>query len=1152
MKLKKIKLAGFKSFVDPTTVPFGVSLSAVVGPNGCGKSNIIDAVRWVLGESSAKNLRGDAMTDVIFNGSSARKPISQASVELVFDNTEGRVGGEFAAYNEISVKRQVNREAQSSYFLNNNKCRRRDITDLFLGTGLGPRSYAIIEQGMISKLIESRPQELRIFIEEAAGISKYKERRRETENRLRHTADNMDRLADVRQELNTQLEKLQRQASAAQRYKTLRAEERKTKAELTVLRWQAIQDKLQQLAANLEQCELKADGVDTQQQKLESEQVALQSTLETEQQHQQQQQQQLYQVGTQIARLEQEIHHAGQRRQQLQQDLAAVEQQHQEQQRFITEQEQHVQQYAAQSDELEQRQAMVEATLEQAELAAADAEQQLEQWQEQWQQLNHQQADERARVSQAETLLQQAQTQLTRLTQQQQQLSIRLEQLALPQMEQELAQINEQLDILHEQLEQHQAERLLYEETLQDAQANYQQQREQLLAGRAALGHLEQREQTVQRWLQQASAEQWPQWAEGQSSVQRLAEATDVNPDWASAVDMVLQGRGQGFAVATLPHETVAEGQAVYQWHNDVSVAPDSLAAQVQGPDGLRAVLADIYCVADIEQALQRLTTLPEHASVVTADGYWCGHGWLVRHGGQPGELALHNELAQVQQQLEQQRQQLAQQETRCAEDEQQLQQAKQQLQQHLDQAAGLQREREQGVQQQTRLVERYQLAQQQQQGWQQELATLDEEREQRALDIEVYQEQLLQLEEHMAQFQEQQQQQEQQRETLKAALADSRAQREQVKQTLQQLTIEQNRLKTEQHAAQQAGQRAQEQHQRLLQRRQQLTEEANALEQPGDVGREQLETLLAQRLEHEQLQREIAETITRLQDQLHTLQQQLKDLQQQKQGQQGQLESLRLEQESLKTRSQALVEQLAEQEVKLAEVIADMSETAAETLWQEELEKLGRSISRLGPINLAAIEEYESQSERKRYLDEQADDLQAAVETLEGAIRKIDRECRHRFKETFDRVNNDLQTLFPKVFGGGSASLELTDDDLLETGVSIMARPPGKRNATIHLLSGGEKALTALSLVFAIFRLNPAPFCMLDEVDAPLDDANVGRFCNLVREMSASVQFVYISHNKVTMEMADQLLGVTMHEPGVSRLVSVDVEQALALAEAS
>ncbi|MBW8192146.1 chromosome segregation protein SMC [Neiella marina] len=1156
MRLKSIKLAGFKSFVDPTTVPFPQSLTAIVGPNGCGKSNIIDAVRWVLGESSAKNLRGDDMTDVIFNGSLERKPVSQASVELVFDNEDGRVAGEFANYAEVSVKRQVTRERQNTYFLNGNKCRRRDITDIFLGTGLGPRSYAIIEQGMISRLIESKPQELRIFIEEAAGISKYKERRRDTENRLRHSRDNLDRLNDVREELGQQLNKLKRQSTAARKYKELKSKERLLKAQLSAIRWLNWQGRHDELAT-------RAGELDVQAEQLQSQSVALQ-TQQTEQQTELEHQtlrhdtvrQQLFQISNTITRLEQQILHQGQHKQRLQQELMRLSEQLAEQTGFIEEQQEQVAILTEQAEQLQEQEYGIELALDESGLMLEQAEQALQAWQTRYQQQNEglQQLRQQLQTNKHQQQLHQQQQQSVgqqqqRLQQSQQQLDseeLAAQQHGLVDALDELAMEHEELLLQLEQEQGSAAEASeLHRSLQQQKQASAQQQ-----------AALQSKLQTLRQW--HSSDDELSQ-SLRQQGIELTSEVVDslvIEAGCELAVETILGRFGQAWLtpqISAAANSNLPANTCLIDLSNHESVTPntDSLAAKVQGPSVALQWLSSVKWVASDAELWQTELSSTPFDSVISASGIWLGKGWLLTAESGQGKLAIHAELLRTEQLLDEQQLQIETLTDKLASADEQQQRRQQQLQQTRQRVQQSETEQQQRRAALALVKQQLQSQQQQQTQLQQELAQCDEQLTELELVLAELVEAELMLEEQMAEQDDGHQLLQDERLQSEQNVRNARASRDQLQQQQHQVALQQSTISNQRDSAQQALQRAEAQQQQWLQRQQQLQQEVNVDVDDSDYQAE-LEQQLEQKIDVEQQAASHSDAIHHAQNQLIDLKQQEQKIINQQSELKAQKDSLLLEQQTASVRAQAATEQLQEMDQPLKVVLDELPAEYSESSWQEQLERLAKSISRLGPINLAAIDEYEQAAERKQYLDQQNDDLMSALDTLESAIRRIDRECRARFKETFDQVNGDLKVLFPKVFGGGAAYLELTDDDMLETGVTIMARPPGKRNATIHLLSGGEKALTALSLVFAIFRLNPAPFCMLDEVDAPLDDANVGRFCNLVREMSESVQFIYISHNKVTMEMAEQLAGVTMHEPGVSRLVSVDVEQAVALAEVS
>ncbi len=1136
MRLKQIKLAGFKSFVDPTQVPFPTAMTCVVGPNGCGKSNVIDAVRWVLGESSAKNLRGDAMTDVIFNGSTQRKPVSQASVELVFENIQGRLQGSLADRHEISLKRVVTRDAQSLYFLNGTKCRRRDITDIFLGTGLGPRSYAIIEQGMISRLIESRPQDLRVFLEEAAGISKYKERRRETETRISHTRDNLLRLSDVRDELAKNIEKLRRQAATAERYKELKASERRLKAELTGLKWwyfneQLIQSEkvLAELETDLHKFQTEGSGSFKQLVELKEQQQAQRELLE-------QTQQQYYQLGTDITALEQQLLHQRSRRQNLQEDQRQIRQnlqlghnQQQQEQAELEELEALLLALAPEQELIAQQQETCAVSLFEVEQSQADQQSQFRTWQQQYFQLQQQQR-------QCQFQLQHKEQQYQQLQQQQQRVNAALAALELSELAEQILDSAQ----LHKSLQQ---QALATEQELQSVEAQLQQQQnaQQTLTLQSQQAKLTlqmlQRDLTKQnQQLTQALAEQ------------PLLPQLEIVKGWDTAVAVALQALNFSQVAESLPSNTLCHMLSAYTGDRPQG----TLAAKVlTGP--VPAYFCEIYCCDDPTELQNRQSTLENAQSLITEDGHWRGRNWAIVASQAQRENPLH-----LQQRIDGIQQEIQQLEHEIADNAEQVQAVANSL--NLTEVAvkslrqQLQSQQKQVQQQSTQgqlLAQQAEQQQQRQLEYQQQLTQLSEQAIAAREDIATGQIQLEELNEALLIQAEQEMHWQQGQNQGQQSVAQWRAKQQQLNQQAQQLQLQQVSLSRQLDAAKVHLHRTINQLRQQEERLAQLIAQYDLLDDPDAEMQEQLQILLLTRGELEQTKLLQQQQLQLLEQQIREVEQGQQGLQQQLAHKQKQLENARLDAEGFRVRANNMLELLTEQQVNFREIIQNLPADATEGVWQQQLDKTSEALSRLGPINLAAIDEFAQQDERKKYLDLQHDDLVGALDTLETAIRKIDRETRQKFKQTFDEVNLGLQTLFPKVFGGGSAYLELTDEDLLETGVAIMARPPGKKNSTIHLLSGGEKALTALSLVFSIFRLNPAPFCMLDEVDAPLDDANVGRFCNLVREMSESVQFIYISHNKIAMEMAAQLMGVTMQEPGVSRVVAVDVEDAVKMAQA-
>ena len=1161
MRLKCIRLAGFKSFVDPTTVNFPSNMAAVVGPNGCGKSNIIDAVRWVMGESSAKNLRGESMTDVIFNGSTSRKPVSQASIELVFDNSDGTLVGEYASYAEISIRRKVTRDSQNSYYLNGTKCRRRDITDIFLGTGLGPRSYSIIEQGMISKLIEAKPEDLRNFIEEAAGISKYKERRRDTENRIRRTHENLARLTDLREELGRQLERLQRQAQAAEKYQEYKAEERQLKAQLSALRWQALNEQVAQRESVIGNQEVGFESLVADQRSADAAIERLRDGHHDLSERFNLVQGRFYSVGGDIARVEQSIQHGQQRLRQLQDDLREAERARLETESHLGHDRTLLATLGEELEMLEPEQEITLAAAEESATALEDAETAMHGWQEQWDAFNLTSAEPRRQAEVQQSRIQQLETSLERLAERQRRLGEERQLLAADPEDAAILELSEDLaarEMAFEELtaeEEHLIERLeQLRVDLQQATQSQQQAQGDLQRLNGRLASLEALQQAAldpgtgtAEWLRDHQLSERP----------RLAEGLRVEAGWEMAVEVVLGADLNAVLVddfAGLDLVGFSQGDLrLVSPGADVTRIPGSLLDKVDTQVDLTHWLGQVKPVETLDDALALRGQLGAGDSLISRDGYWVGRDFLrVRRASEAesGVLARGQELQRLEAEREEREATLA------ALDEQLSTQREQQRIQE-DNREQLRRRLQDEARQQSELKAQLSAAKAKVEQLTLRRTRLDEEltelAEQRAMEQETLGESRLQLQDaldSMALDTEQRELLLAQRDSLRERLDRVRQEARQHKDHANQLAVRLGSLRAQHDSTRQALERLEMQSERLTEKREQLSLNLEEGAAPLEELRMKLEELLEKRMVVDEEMRTAKNALEDADRELREAEKRRNQAEQQSALLRGQLEQQRLEWQSLTVRRKALQEQLHEDGYDLDGVLATLTAEANEKAAEEELERIAARIQRLGAINLAAIDEYQQQSERKRYLDAQDADLVEALDTLESVIRKIDKETRNRFKETFDQINSGIQALFPKVFGGGSAYLELTGEDLLDTGVTIMARPPGKKNSTIHLLSGGEKALTALALVFAIFKLNPAPFCMLDEVDAPLDDANVGRYARLVKEMSQTVQFIYITHNKIAMEMADQLMGVTMHEPGCSRLVAVDVEEAMALVE--
>ena len=1162
MRLSAIRLAGFKSFVDPTTFQAPTNLTGIVGPNGCGKSNIIDAVRWVMGEGSAKVLRGESMADVIFSGSSTRKPVGTASVELLFDNSSGRVAGQFAGYNEISVKRTVSRDGISLYYLNGTRCRRKDVRDLFLGTGLGARSYSIIEQGMISEVVEAKPEEIRGHLEEAAGISKYKERRRETERRIQHTRDNLSRLTDLREEVGKHLARLKRQANAAERYKKLKAEKRDLESRLATLRWRSL---MQQAAAGQQELGKRETALQESIAKQRAAEAALEKLHEAQVQageSHSEVQGELYAVGSEIARLEQSIQHARELHQRQQQEFEETE-------AALRDLEKHKVLDKAQVEDLSRSLAEVEPKLasarseeEAATKALTEADEAVSLWQKSFEK-HHQVSTERNREADR------TRSEIEVLDQRLLQASKRIE--ALEQeagnidtggMQDELAALQAESKKLgtEEQSQQQDLDELRgrYAATRKELEQAEKQHREVQRDLHSREGRLESLRAMQQAALEDESAENWLK-EQGLDSAPRLAKVLGVDEGWETAVEVVLgywlqsvvteAGSGHGKALGTLEQASI---DLIEDARGGVAAKKGRLAEKVEAPDAVTAWLNTVRTADSLEVAWAASDGLGDGESFVTPSGEWIGKGWVRVARGQAGQDSMLEREKMIAR-LEKDSTRLA---ARDAELSGQVAAARElgssldeQIQQLQSRVNALHRRRNEVDGQLESRQSSIGMLQQRHRAVTGESAQLREQVKADEVSVREARGRLDTVVGAMAGL-------EDERATLEARRAELMENRNTARDGLHEARNQRHdlELKTESRRAsldslKQSLERMDTQLSQLNSRYVNLSEQLARAKQPESMHGEEMNALLERRVATEQ---RLAESRARVQGLENDYRE--KDADRQRAIQHSDeirqdLERARLQQQEVELNARSIQHQVEELGGDVEELAGSLPEDARPEHWDEQLERLSMQITRLEPVNLAAIQEYEEESKRKAYLDEQNDDLCEALATLENAIAKIDRKTRTRFKETFERVNKGVQELFPRLFGGGHGYLELTGEDLLTTGVAIMAQPPGKRISSLQLLSGGEKALTAVAFVFAIFRLNPAPFCLLDEVDAPLDDANVVRFSTMVKEMSGSVQFIIVTHNKITMEMAHQMSGVTMREPGVSRLVQVDIDEAAALA---
>ncbi|OFK15550.1 chromosome segregation protein SMC [Neisseria sp. HMSC071A01] len=1159
MRLTHIKLSGFKSFTDPTTIHVPGQLVAVIGPNGCGKSNVIDAVRWVLGEASAKQLRGESMQDVIFNGAATRRPAPRASVELVFDNSDHSLQGAWGQYAEVSIKRQLTRQGESTYFINNQTVRRRDITDLFLGTGVGARGYAVIEQGMISRIIEARPEELRAYIEEAAGVSKYKERRKETEGRLKGTREHLQRLGDLQNELARQVEKLEKQAETAERYKSLTAQLNQQQDLLDYAQWQQSLAAADKATAQHQSLQAQQDETAAQIQALNDEVHALQTAEQSQQQAVHELSNKRGVLREQIARLEEQIRHQQNLHQRIERDKQAAQAQmqriHQEQQQIrvkLEENELQVEEKQTELAEWAMQVAEHEERLPELEEAQATLNAAFQTQQDEANRIRRELALKQQQLAHAEQTVAKHEERKGRLKQENQALN-------LPD-EAETAAAQEAAALLQSQQEHYEEQIIAAEEALHASREAFQTASNRFQSLKQQHITLQAQQQALSQILsqQQEAADFWQ--ATDHTAAPQLWQHITAPAEWQHALSVILAERLHARAVphGFVPPEPLPQGQAA--WLSDdlsggikkslpVQALLNQIQAQPPFQTALHHWLDGVLCAPDLSYALAHQSDLGAHQIWLTPEGHQVDKVSVLLYAkpAQESLIAQKARLDGIASELENLAPKLSaaeaafkQAEAAVRSSETQHKNLMQQQQQHT-------RQYSQAQQRAAELLARTNQGQIRREHIERELAQLAEEQTVLQHTSDGLADDIVTLQEAAAELEHQQQ-----------TTAHSRQE-------------QQGRLKQAQLALLEANRQyglAEVAVHKLNQQKQNYQQQIAQLEQQTfDWQERQQELALAYETEfqndeqHIKLE-ELSEAVQTLDEEYIVVQDKLAQIQEQGREQYAKVQTLQTQLPQLQAATQTALLQQQEALINAKRYHQNLTERAADLDALEALAKespkvlntsigsLSQQIEALGAVNLAALQELEEARERDGYYRSQSEDVQAAIALLEEAIAQIDDKTKERFKETFDAVNGKVQTFFPTLFGGGEATLKMIGDDLLTAGVSIMARPPGKKNSTIHLLSGGEKALTAMSLVFALFSLNPAPFCLLDEVDAPLDDANTSRFCNLVKEMSAQTQFLYISHNRLTMEMAEQLIGVTMQEKGVSRVVAVDIKQALEMAE--
>jgi chromosome segregation protein len=1171
VRLKSIKLAGFKSFVDPTIFDLPGQLIGVVGPNGCGKSNIIDAVRWVLGESRASELRGESMQDVIFNGSGLRKPAGRASVELVFDNTDGRAQGQWAQFGEISVKRVLTRDGASNYLINQQVVRRKDIQDMFLGTGLGPRAYAIIGQGTISRIIESKPEELRVFLEEAAGVSKYKERRKETEARLEDTQENMTRVQDILRELDAQLIKLQSQAEVAQKYTGYQQAMYDQQQMLWVMRFiegeqnqNQQQQIIRQAQIDLEEKIASVRSIESDLEIKRNQQYELQNNVSKAQGD-------LYEVNAQISRIESEIKFSNDSKQRLENQLESLQTQ--------------LFRWQAQFDHASDQQTKVQVEIEQAqdldEICQTEVkhhEAGLPDLDDQW--LNSEQLVNRLRNTYNEldkqvvsryASIQGISTQIQQSEQRLARLQIDFDKLIKPNEDALNTAIDRSQSALKKrdeaQIKLQASEQAvpLADKARQESQQVLQHANQlvgQTQAKLSALKGIQERVQAqgkLRPWLEKHQLHQLP----------RLWQKIQVENGWESAVESILRERTGAIPSSDLndsvkfvemtPPGRVAwfeasSDQAISKPANVSNLTP--LFSRIVVKDlalvgVLQEWLVNVFVIDSVVDGLSRRQDLPIGGVFVAKSGHIIsrvGIQLYAEDNEQSGLIARAKEIESLELQIKSEQIIL---------DESQSEHSKMQSQ--------------------------YQTAHQQ--AINDRLAAEQTVKDAHRFEMETLQ--LKQAEQEYAtkanQVNNDIAETEQSITHLKATLTKSKLDIHQLEQEIIESRTHFEKSQVDHQELQKARDDALKHHQSLISKAQEASyqlrtflQRQNDLNSEIKMSTEQIEQIKnseqniyqdLQQFSDASLQEQLQEQLGFRLDRENALAQartifdalvfEIKSTDENRMGIEKFIEPIREKITAAQLKEQAsrlTVEQfntlLMEHNADIESIKSKITPDHRVSQLQTEVNQLQNQIQGLGPVNMAALDELKSSSERKGFLDAQCADLNEAMSTLTDAIMRIDAETRSLLQDTFDQVNLHFSQIFPALFGGGNAKLMMTGGEILDSGVQVMAQPPGKKNTTIHLLSGGEKALTAIALVFSLFQLNPAPFCLLDEVDAPLDDANTARYSDIVAKMSQKTQFLFISHNKITMEIANQLIGVTMQEQGVSRVVAVDLQAATALTQ--
>ena len=1161
MKLEKIKLVGFKSFPDQVTIDILSNVTAIVGPNGCGKSNIVDAVSWALGHD-AREVRAAYADDVIFSGTSARKAMGLASIELLFDNADNTAGGQYASYNQISIRRSVDRSRESKYFINNTRCRRRDIHDMFANTGLGTHGYAIIEQGMISRIIEAKPDEMRLYIEEVAGISKYRDRKRDAEIRMRHTRENLARVRDILDEIDKQLRKLKRQAGDAKRFKKLKEEQHELSIRVLALEYRQYDEQRRDYEKQLSELRLELESNQTKITASETQTQELRLTQDEWNEKLNQTRERYYALNAEIAGIEQDIANRRKNVEQLSQEQEAIEQA--------------IQKCEARDETQKQRKAQLQQKLQTVEQAITQANEKMEVYGQQLNEAEQKQSQLRSewdshhssgkevldnvevyrvKIDYCVAELNSIQSRKSEIAERRAKIQPHATKAQLAQQRHELQTLEQTLSLHEQGIQDHSGEATQLQSQIDDALKDTHEASiyVQDLRGRLASLKALQEEATEQ------AAEGFIDWLQKHnlSDVKKVVDYLEVEAGWEKAVEQVLGYMLSGMEVDALDNyikisSEIETGRLtmIESVTPPADIAQDSLATKIKNSPAIQALLAHIYIADDLQFAMQRRTRLAAHESLVTAEGLWLGKHWMQVHRNyeQNGMLSRRLEIEQLQSEITTADKKVSDLQTQTKSLRDRLQacekvreQIRLKLQTCMNDISDIKLQMQQT---ETKIKQENDLMQ----NLDNELTQLNERETNMQKQHDVLQKDYEQAAALVSGHDSSGSALEQQRVESEAAVAATRNQISEQQRQLHEIEIEQHSLITELKGLDEAIEQNRQQRTDLMQRHKTIHETSQKSHEPIAQRQVEIQGLINQRQELEATISECNTTIKDSQSRIHELETQHKSLHEAKENMQAQHEQLHGSHQAAVVRCKDLRQKLSDVD-SAPEQLVDSKGTEDITQVRADFEKVEQKISRMGSINLIAIEEFEELRERRSYLDDQNQDLVSALESIQQAISKIDRESKEKFKNTFEQINDKLDAIFKRLFNGGYARLELVEKNWLESGVSIMVYPPGKKLSSIRLLSGGEKALSALAVVFAIFELRPAPFCILDEVDAPLDENNILNFCKLINDMSEKVQFMIITHSRLTMESVNALIGVTMAEPGISRLVSVNVEEAAQMA---